>query len=892
MTGNQIRQKFLAFFEERGHRIMPSASLIPHNDPSILWTAAGMVPFKSFFTGQAQPEVRRVVTCQKCLRTPDIEEVGKTARHHTFFEMLGNFSFGDYFKAEAIPWAWEFIVDVLGLDPDQLWITIYLDDDQAFDIWHQQVGVPKDRIVRMGKDTNYWEIGVGPCGPCSEIYIDLGVKRGCNDDNCSVGCECDRFLEIWNLVFIQFFRDEAQNYTPLKNKGVDTGMGLERIAAVLQKVPTNFDTDLMKEIMDFTAVLLNIKYGENPQDDLALKVIADHTRAITFAIGDGALPSNEGRGYVIRRLLRRAVRFVCTVTGTSSATQQAKETTLIIHKIAGEVIKQMGGVYPELKQKQEHILQVILTEEERFIETLAQGTAILNQLIKEILATGTTGVKIAGEDVFRLYDTYGFPLELTREIAVEQGLTVDEVGFAKALAEQRQRARGARQQIKYLSPQQENFQTLRNQFGETEFVGYHQLNVQANLLAILKEGLPELAAENGAEIALVLDITPFYAESGGQVADHGYITGENFKIKITGVHKPVDNFIIHTGKVISGKVTVNTTVMAEVAQLHRTETVRNHSAAHLLHQALKTVLGEHVNQAGSLVGPARLRFDFTHYAALSKQELNDLEELVNDQILANLAVEIWETSLAKAKSMGAAALFGEKYGQKVRVVKMGDFSLELCGGTHVQATSEIGLFKLVSESSISAGVRRIEAVTGKGVLQYLKTKEEQLNQAAAVLKVAPNEVAKRVQALQQSAKELTHQLEILSNKLSQQQTTAILEQVREFNGVKMLTTLVTVPDVDSLRHMADLLRDKLDSGIVVLGAEIGGKASLVAVITKDLLNKGVHAGKVIKEIAKIVGGGGGGRPDMAQAGGKDPAQLQAAIKKAVVVIEAQLLAEK
>lgn len=876
MTVNEIREKYLKFFEERGHQIQPSASLIPHNDPSILWTAAGMVPFKPFFTGQATPEVLRVTTCQKCLRTPDIEDVGKTARHHTFFEMLGNFSFGDYFKEDAIPWAWEFVTDVLGLPADKLWITIYLDDDEAFDIWHKKVGIPVDKIVRMGKDTNFWEIGVGPCGPCSEIYIDLGEERGCGGAHCAVGCECDRFLEIWNLVFIQFFRDEQGNYSPLTNKGIDTGMGLERVASVLQKVPTNFDTDLLREIMDFTAGLLKVSYGDSKENDLALKVITDHVRAITFAIGDGALPSNEGRGYVIRRLLRRAVRYG-RVLGMEDT---------FLYKVSGAVVKQMAGAYPDLAQKQEHILRVIRTEEERFLETLAQGTEILGRLMDEAKSSGNT--EITGDDAFKLYDTYGFPLELTQEIASEQGLTVDEDGFAKALEKQRQRARNARQETEYLSERGVIYKALYEELGATRFIGYSSHTAHSNVLAILKDGLQELSAEAGEEVEVILDVTPFYAESGGQVADNGYIRGKDYEVEIYAVNKPVENLIVHRGKVVSGILRRHEGVQVEIVVDRRHEICRNHSATHLLHRALKEVLGDHVNQAGSLVEPDRLRFDFTHYAALSAQELRRIETLVNDVVLDNLTVEAFETSLSKAKSMGAAALFGEKYGQNVRVVKMGDYSLELCGGTHVNCTSEIGLFKLVGESSIGAGVRRIEAVTGRGIIKLLDAKEEQINQIAAAVKASPQEAVKKVQVLQQHLKDLEHELENLRNKLSKQEASGILEQTKDINGVKVLVAVVSAPDMDSLRNMVDMLRDKIGSGVVVLGAESNGKVNLVVAATKDLLNRGIHSGKIIKEVAQVVGGGGGGRPDMAQAGGKDPSKLQDAMVKSYSVIEGQL----
>ena len=875
MTGKEIREKYLKFFKERGHRILPSASLIPHNDPSILWTAAGMVPFKPFFTGQAVPEYKRVTTCQKCIRTPDIESVGRTARHHTFFEMLGNFSFGDYFKESAIPWAWEFVTEYLNLPKEKLWITIYLDDDEAFKIWNKEVGVPAERIVRMGKDTNFWEIGVGPCGPCSEIYVDLGESRGCGSPDCQVGCDCDRFLEIWNLVFIQFFRDEEGNYSPLENKGIDTGMGLERVASVLQGVASNFDTDLFREIMDFTADLAGQKYGQDSKIDLALKVIADHCRAVTFAVSDGALPGNEGRGYVTRRLLRRAVRFG-RVLGVHEP---------FLYKVSQAVITQMKDAYPELQQKSEHVLRVIRTEEERFLETLAAGSDILSALINVAKAGGVS--EITGQDAFRLYDTFGFPLELTQEIAAEQGLTVDEDGFAAAMEEQRKRARSARQETEYLSERGVLYKALREELGETRFMGYGTLETDSNVLALLKDGLQELSAVAGEEVEIILDVTPCYAESGGQVADHAVLRGPDMEVEITSVNKPVEGLIVHRGKVLSGILKRHDSVKAMVDCARRQDTARNHSATHLLHRALKEVLGDHVNQAGSLVEPDRLRFDFTHYTAVTPEELRRIEELVNGAVMSNLPIDIFETSLSKAKEMGAAALFGEKYGKEVRVVKMGDYSLELCGGTHLTSTAEVGLFKIVNETSIGAGLRRIEAVTGPGVLKVLEAKEEQLQEIGAVVKCSVHELVRRVEALVQQNKALEQEIEALRGKLARSEVQEILAKVKQVNGVPVLASVVAAPDMDHLRSMVDMLRDKMGAGVILLGSVAGEKVNLVAAVTKDLLGRGLHAGNLVKEIAKMVGGGGGGRPDMAQAGGKDPAKLQEAIDKAVSVVEGQ-----
>ncbi|MDQ0287051.1 alanyl-tRNA synthetase [Desulfofundulus luciae] len=876
MTGKEIREKFLKFFEARGHRILPSASLIPTNDPSLLWTAAGMVPFKPYFTGAAKPEVRRVATCQKCLRTPDIESVGRTARHHTFFEMLGNFSFGDYFKEKAIPWAWEFTTRVLGLPEEKLWISIYLDDDEAFDIWHREVGVPAERIVRMGKDTNFWEIGVGPCGPCSEIYVDLGEERGCGSAGCGVGCDCDRYLEIWNLVFIQFFRDEAGNYTPLASKGIDTGMGLERVASVLQGVPSNFDTDLFREIMDFTAGLAGVKYGAGSKTDMALKVIADHCRAVTFAISDGALPSNEGRGYVLRRLLRRAVRFG-RVLGLHEP---------FLYQVAGAVIKQMAGAYPELPANQGHVLKIIRSEEERFGETLAQGTEILNRLVQEARAAGSTVIR--GEDAFRLYDTYGFPLELTREMAAEEGLTVDEEAFARAMEEQRERARRARQETEYLSEKDAFYQVLRDKLGETRFVGYDTLEARGKVLALLKEGRTVDKVVAGEEVEFILDVTPCYAESGGQVSDHARISAPELEVQVMEVSRPVEGLIVHRGKVQNGILKENDSVLVVVDGKRRRDTARNHSATHLLHKALKEVLGSHVNQAGSLVEPDRLRFDFTHYAPVSLEELHRIEEMVNQAVLENLPVQTFITSLEEAQAMGAVALFGEKYGEQVRVVKMGDFSLELCGGTHVRSTAEIGLFKLISEGSVGAGLRRVEAVTGAGALRYVRAREEQLAQIASLVRATPAEVVHRVESLVKEVKELERESEGLRARLARYEVQTLLEQVKDLDGAKFLAAKTSAPDMDSLRAMVDLLRERLGSAVILLASPVGERVNLVAAVTKDLLPRGLHAGKLVKEVASMLGGGGGGRPDMAQAGGKDASRLQEALQKAYTVAAGQL----
>ncbi len=867
-TGSQIRESFLKFFEGKGHQILPSASLIPSNDPSLLWTAAGMVPFKPYFTGAAKPPTRRVTTCQKCLRTPDIDSVGRTARHHTFFEMLGNFSFGDYFKKEAIPWAWEYVTDYLGLPAEKLWITIYLDDDEAFEIWHKDVGVSRDRIVRMGKDTNFWEIGVGPCGPCSEIYVDLGRARGCGREDCGVGCDCDRFLEIWNLVFIQFFRDEKGEYTLLENKGIDTGMGLERVASVVQEVPTNFDSDVFREIMDFTAGRAGVVYGRGGEADLALKVIADHCRAVTFAVSDGALPSNEGRGYVIRRLLRRAVRFGRTI-GINRP---------FLYEVAGAVIRQMGDAYPDLEENRDHVMNVIRTEEERFGETLVQGTEMLNRLIGEAKSSG--GFEISGRDAFRLYDTYGFPLELTVEMAREQGLSVDEDGFTAAMEDQRRKARSARQETEYISERDVLYRSVRDRLGETRFVGYDSLEARSRVLFLAREGAEVDRAVAGEEVELVLDETPCYAEGGGQVSDHARITATDLEVEVYEVFKPVEGVYVHRGKVIGGMIAGGDTVTVRVDQERRRSVARNHSATHLLHKALKEVLGGHVNQSGSLVEPDRLRFDFTHYTPVSREELRRIEDLVNSQILSNLPVEAAEMPLEEARDLGAAALFGEKYGDVVRVVKMGEFSLELCGGTHIGSTAEVGMFKILGESSVGAGLRRVEAVTGDGALKYVNAREEQIFEIARITKAMPHEVVQRVEGLVREIRELEIEAEGLRAKLARHEVQSLLEKVKDLKGARFLAARASSPDMDSLRAMTDLIRDRLGSAVVVLGSVTGERVNLVAAVTSDLVGRGLHAGRLVKEIAPVVGGGGGGRPEMAQAGGKEPARLQEALEKA------------
>lgn len=867
MNGSEIRKHFLEYFAAKGHRVVPSASLIPAQDPSILWTAAGMVPFKPYFTGAATPEFKRAVTCQKCLRTPDIEMVGRTARHNTFFEMLGNFSFGDYFKREAIAWAWEYVTAKLGLDPDRMWISVFTDDDEAFGLW-REIGIPAERIVRLGKDSNFWEIGVGPCGPCSEIYYDLGPERGCDREDCAPDCDCDRYCEIWNLVFIQFYRDAAGKYTPLEKPGIDTGMGLERLAAILQGVETIFDTDLFREIIDAAAAEFGVAYRADEATDIGLKVIADHARATTFAIGDGVLPSNEGRGYVVRRLLRRAVRF-----GVLLGREEP-----FLEVVARAVVRQMGDVYPNLVQLEGSILKVMRTEEERFRKTLGQGTDILNGLIAGIAAEG--GRVLAGEEAFRLYDTFGFPLELTREICAERGLKVDEQAFDRAMQDQRRRAREARRGTDYLSGHDAFFRDLRDEIGETVFVGYDELRTGAVIQAVVRDGRRVGRVGAGEEAEIVLNVTPCYAESGGQVSDRGRIYGASGKARITDVQQPVENVIVHRVLVEEGALAESETVEVDVDRDRRLDTCRNHTATHLLHKALRTVLGDHVNQAGSLVAPDRLRFDFTHFEGVSADELGRVERMVNDVILDGLPVETYRTDYGRALEDGAVALFGEKYGDEVRVVRMGDFSAELCGGTHLPNTAQVGPFYILSESGVASGTRRIEAVTGSRALDMFRRHAARVGAIAHRLKAPEEEVVDRVAGVLDRLKELRRENEGLKDKVRAVEIKDILARAEDHGELRLLVTRVHADDMAGLRGLMDLLRDYLGPAVIVLGAITGEKVSLLAAVSKDWTGRGLHAGRLVKEAAKIVGGGGGGRPDLAQAGGRDASKLDEALEKA------------
>lgn len=864
LTSAEIRRMYLNFFQEKGHKIEPSASLIPHDDPSLLWINSGVATLKKYFDGRVKPDNPRITNAQKSIRTNDIENVGKTARHHTFFEMLGNFSIGDYFKEEAIIWAWEFLTSPkwIGFEPEKLSVTIHPEDEEAYQIWHEKVGIPEERIIRL--EGNFWDIGEGPSGPNSEIFYDRGPEFG-NDDNdpeLYPGGENERYLEVWNLVFSQFNHNPDGSYTPLPKKNIDTGMGLERMASVIQNTKTNFETDLFIPIIKKTEEISGVKYGEKEDFDVAFKVIADHIRTVTFAVGDGALPSNEGRGYVLRRLLRRAVRYA----------KQIHIEHPFMYELVSVVGKIMEDYYPEVKVKADYIEKVIRNEEERFHETLNEGLAILTDIIEEAKSTGKK--IIAGADVFRLYDTYGFPFELTEEYAQDAGLAIDHSGFEKEMELQRERARKARQET-------DSMQVQGGDLGEftvsSTFIGYDTLESSAKIIGIFKDGKLISSANQGDEVQLILDRTPFYAESGGQIADRGTITTDGLVIDVLDVQKAPNRQNLHRAVVRQGIVATGQTVYAKIDSKNRLQITKNHSATHLLHRALKDVLGEHVNQAGSLVEPERLRFDFSHFGQVTEEELNKIEMIVNEKIWESLQVEIMEKPLAEAKAMGAMALFGEKYGEIVRVVKMGEYSIELCGGCHVPNTSVIGLFKLVTETGIGAGTRRIEAVTGEKAYEYMSHQLQILNDAARKLKANVKDVPEKIIALQKELREAHKEIESISTKLGNIEAKSLINKVKEVNGIQLLVSRVEINESNQLRTMLDELKQKMKSGVIVLGAVLDGKVQLIAGVTKDLTGT-YHAGKLIKEVAGICGGGGGGRPDMAQAGGKDPNRLSEALQ--------------
>ncbi|HEY2492793.1 MAG TPA: alanine--tRNA ligase [Paenibacillus sp.] len=868
MKASEIRSKWLEFFAEKGHKIEPSASLVPHNDPSLLWINAGMAPLKSYFDGRVKPDNPRLANSQKCIRTNDIENVGKTRRHHTFFEMLGNFSIGDYFKEEVITWAWEFLTDKkwIGFDPNKLYVTVFPEDEEAYKYWHENIGLPEDHIVKL--EDNFWDIGEGPCGPCTEIFYDRGDAYGkldSSDPEMYPGGENERFLEVWNLVFSQFNHNKDGSYTPLPNKNIDTGAGLERLASILQNVDSNFDTDLFMPLIERTAKLAGVTYKDSVETDIALKVIADHVRTVSFAVVDGVLPSNEGRGYVIRRLLRRAVRY-----GKMMGLSRPFMYTLV--ETVGDI---MGVYYPELAEKREFIAKVIFTEEERFHETLSDGLAILEDISSQALKQGINVIN--GNDAFKLYDTYGFPFDLTEDYAAEHGLTVDREGFDTAMQEQRTRARAARHEGDSMKVQGG---VLSDFTIKSEFVGYNDCVTEAQIMAIIVNDQLVDTASEGVTCQVVLDKTSFYAESGGQISDQGLLHGISVVAKVEGLFKAPQGQHVHHVQVESGELKVGEKVKAEVDRNKRADIVKNHTATHLLHKALKEVLGDHVNQAGSLVETQRLRFDFSHFGSITPEELITIEQRVNEQIWNSLDVNIEYKPIDEAKSLGAMALFGEKYGDIVRVVQVGDYSLELCGGCHVDNTSQIGIFKLVSESGIGSGVRRIEAVTSRSAYQFMEGQIDVLKQSAELLKSNLLDVPKRIDALHQQVKEMGRDNESLQSKLSIIEAGKLSDQVISVGGVDLLAVRVQASSVDALRSLADELKGKLPNALLVLGAAMEDKVNFIVAVPQDLVKSGLHAGKLVKEIAAVCGGGGGGRPDMAQAGGKDASKLDEALKLA------------
>ncbi len=877
---NELRRKYLEFFESKGHLKMNSFSLVPHNDNSLLLINAGMAPLKPYFTGQEIPPRRRVTTCQKCIRTGDIENVGKTARHLTFFEMLGNFSFGDYFKHEAINWSWEFLTKVIGMDPDRLYPSIYADDDEAFNIWTKEVGVPADRITRFYRDENgdcdnFWEHGAGPCGPCSEIYYDRGIKYGCGKPDCKVGCDCDRYMEVWNNVFTQFESDGHHHYTELKQKNIDTGMGLERLAVVVQDVDSVFDIDTMKAIRDRICELAGVKYQVNEKDDVSIRLITDHIRSVTFMASDGITPSNEGRGYVFRRLLRRAARHGRTL-GIDG---------LFLAKLAQTVIDCSKDGYPELEEKKELILKVLTTEEENFNKTIDQGLKILSDM--EDRLTASAGTTLSGSDAFKLYDTYGFPIDLTVEILEEKGFSVDMDGFKSEMEEQKRKAREARKETNYMGADATVYDKIDTSI-TSEFVGYDTLAADSDITVLTTETDLVTELTEGQKGTIIVDKTPFYATMGGQQGDTGIIIAGESEFEVEDTIKLKGGRIGHVGTVVTGSFSVGDKVTLKVDEGNRADTAKNHSATHLLQEALRIVLGSHVEQAGSLVTPDRLRFDFTHFSAMTADELAKVEKIVNDKIAESITVETNVLPIEEARKTGAKALFGEKYGDTVRVVCMGDFSKEFCGGTHVSNTSAIGAFKIVSESGIAAGVRRIEALTGNAVFAYYKNIENSYNEICKALKATPANVTEKIAHLQAELKALASENESLKSKAAGAAMGNVLDKVEDVNGVKFLGVSLEGVDMNELRNLGDDLKSKLGSGVIVLASVNEGKVNLMVAATDDVVAKGAHAGNIIKAAAPKVGGGGGGRPNMAQAGGKNPSGINEALEAAKEALASQI----
>lgn len=874
---NEIRSRFLDFFESKDHYVRESYSLVPQNDKSLLLISAGMAPLKNYFSGVEVPPSKRMSTCQKCIRTGDIENVGKTARHATFFEMLGNFSFGDYFKRESIKWGWEFVTEHLNIPEDKIWVTVYEEDDDSYDLWSKEMGFPEERLVRLGKDDNFWEIGIGPCGPCSEIHFDRGPEYGCDNPDCKPGCDCDRYLEFWNHVFTQFNRDEEGNYTPLQNKNIDTGMGLERIACIMQGVNTIFDVDTIKHILNSVEKMAGVEYGTNDKTDTSVRIITDHIRAVSFLVADGVLPSNEGRGYVLRRLLRRAARH--------GKLLGVKENFLF--KLVDEVIKVSGEAYPELVEKESYIKKVIRIEEEKFNETIDQGSEILSSYIDDLKKNKEN--TLSGENAFRLYDTFGFPIDLTKEILEEENLLIDEEAFNDEMNKQRERARNARGNMDGESWKEDPLSKLDSSIN-TEFVGYDKLKSDGVVKAIVKDNEIVEDATVGDKVVIVLDKTTFYPEGGGQCGDTGLLINQNEDtvIEVIDTKKGANNTIKHICVVKSGMINTHEKLNTIVNKEVRMSSARNHSATHILHKVLKDVLGDHVNQAGSLVTPDRLRFDVTHFEAITKEEIKLIEDKVNDAILEGYTINCENMNINEAKEKGAMALFGEKYGNDVRVVSMGNYSIELCGGTHLTNTSQIGMFKILSEGGVAAGVRRIEAITGRAVYNYLKEKEELISNVCSNLKVKEDTLALRVTSLLEENKNLGKELHDVKTKMSLQSMNSVLDSKIDANGVDLVCSKFEGMDMNTLKEVADSLRDKLVSGVVILANVADGKINFVVTATKDVIEKGIHCGNIVKEISSIAGGKGGGRPNMAQAGAPDVLKVDDALNAASKVVKSQV----
>lgn len=872
---NELRKMFLEYFESKGHLAMKSFSLVPHNDKSLLLINSGMAPLKPYFTGAEIPPRKRVTTCQKCIRTGDIENVGKTARHGTFFEMLGNFSFGDYFKSEAIAWSWEFLTKVVGLDENRLYPSIYQDDEEAFEIWNKEIGIAPERIFRFGKADNYWEHGAGPCGPCSEIYYDRGEEYGCGSPDCTVGCECDRYMEVWNNVFTQFESDGEGNYAELQQKNIDTGMGLERLAVVVQGVDSIFDVDTIATLRNKVCELANVKYKENDESDVSIRLITDHIRSATFMISDGIMPTNEGRGYVLRRLIRRGARHgrLLGIKGKFLA------------DLSATVIAESKDGYPELDEKKDFIFKVLTQEEDKFNKTIDQGLTILAGMQEDMEKAGEK--TLSGVNAFTLYDTYGFPLDLTKEILEEKGYTIDEEGFKAEMEEQRKKARAAREVTNYMGADATVYDEIDPSV-TTEFVGYDSLSVSSKITVLTTDKEIVEAIADGEVGTIFVEQTPFYATMGGQEGDKGIIKTADAEFAVEDTIKLLGGKVGHVGKVIKGMFKVNDTVTLEVSAKNRTNTCKNHSATHLLQKALKTVLGAHVEQKGSLVTPDRLRFDFAHFAAMTEEEIAKTEALVNEEIQAALPVVTQVMNVEEAKKSGAMALFGEKYADDVRVVSMGDFSKELCGGTHVANTGVITTFKIVSEAGIAAGVRRIEALTGDGVFAYYKEMEEELLEAAKLVKATPATLLDKLNHMTAEAKAMQSEIDSLKSKLAKDALGDVMDQVVEVKGIKLLAAKLADVDMNGLRDLGDQLKEKLGEGVIVLTSVTDGKVSLLAMATDQACKQGAHAGNLIKGIAALVGGGGGGRPNMAQAGGKNPSGVDDAIAKVREVLESQL----